>query len=578
MNQIIKQPETGLGSTAETNRLLGKNAFDTTTGAPIGAVPSTIGSSNLAPATPINLPTPKVDTTSVGVTGATPAIVQQQKVDAQIAADTAAKQASVDTQKSGISSLIGQITGLQTTRSSAEGDITTPGTPAYLKEVARKAANALDISSKAQLNELAAVDGQGLTDVQKNQAKAEINRKYASAQADQQLTYHLANSDYTSAEDTLNTKFQLDLAPLQTQLTYQQKVYDDIKGDLSTAENRQWTSLINESSKALETETANKKAVSDIFSKLQENNPQALKNNPQLGVQLANAKDGVEASQILARNGISLANQTDEAYKKAQTASLYSKISPTGAATIYTVPASEVPGGLYQISQDNGIDFEALKAANPQLGADYKITPGTTLNIPGSGVKNYSTIDISRYGRAANSIVKNYIALPQYSLVANAFPYLQRIQAADTNPGSVSDADLLDSLVKVNTGGGQVTEAQVKLITDGKSYADSVNVWKNKLGNGGVLSDSQRAQLTNLATAVFDKYKTGYQPVYDQVTKQLKDAQIPEAFWTIPDLNKLDAQDTTAPVTTKSGSAFDQVAAIKAGYTTDEIKTYLNTH
>ncbi len=156
-----------------------------------------------------------------------------------------------------------------------------------------------------------------------------------------------------------------------------------------------------------------------------------------------------------------------------------------------------------------------------------------------SGQQSYSTIDISRYGRAANSIVKNYIALPQYSLTANGYPFLQRIQAANAEPGSVSDAELLDSIVKLNTGGGQVTEAQVKLITGGQSLSDALNVWKNKLGNGGVLSQSQRQQLTDLANAVYARYAKDYQPVYNQVTSQLKAAGIPEAFWTIPDLNSL---------------------------------------
>ncbi len=167
---------------------------------------------------------------------------------------------------------------------------------------------------------------------------------------------------------------------------------------------------------------------------------------------------------------------------------------------------------------------------------------GGTINS--DGTTSYSTIDISRYGRAANSIAKNFIDLPQYKLTANGLPYLQRIQAANSEPGSVSDAELLDSIVKLNTGGNQVTEAQVALITGGRSYSDSLNVWKNKLSNGGVLSDTQRKQLTELAGKVFDRYKTDYQPVYDQVTKQLKDAKIPEAFWTIPDLNTLSSKET----------------------------------
>ncbi len=161
----------------------------------------------------------------------------------------------------------------------------------------------------------------------------------------------------------------------------------------------------------------------------------------------------------------------------------------------------------------------------------------------------FSPLADSRFTLAANRIAKNFIDLPQYKLTANGLPYLQRIQAADSIPGSVSDAELLDSIVKLNTGGNQVTEAQVKLITGGRSLSDSMNVWKNKLINGGVLSDTQRKQLTQLATKVFDRYKKDYQPVYDQVTNQLKAAGIPETFWTIPDLNKLSSGELENPVT-----------------------------
>jgi protein MpaA len=62
-------------------------------------------------------------------------------------------------------------------------------------------------------------------------------------------------------------------------------------------------------------------------------------------------------------------------------------------------------------------------------------------------------------------------------------------------PGSVSDQDLLDSLTKLNTAGNAITDAQVKLVTDGKSWADSVGTAFNKLQNGGVLSNNQRQQI-----------------------------------------------------------------------------------
>jgi hypothetical protein len=159
----------------------------------------------------------------------------------------------------------------------------------------------------------------------------------------------------------------------------------------------------------------------------------------------------------------------------------------------------------------------------------------------------YSPQAASRFSMAANRISSNYIKLPQYELTANGLPYLQRIDAALKTPGSVSDQDLLDSLTKLNTAGNAITDAQVRLITDGKSWADTVNTMANKFQNGGVLSNNQREQIHTIANAIFNNYKKGYQPVYDQVTKQLKASGIPEAFWGIPDLNKLSDQAQQQP-------------------------------
>lgn len=161
-----------------------------------------------------------------------------------------------------------------------------------------------------------------------------------------------------------------------------------------------------------------------------------------------------------------------------------------------------------------------------------------TVDESGNG-GSYSPLASSRYTVASNRIVNNFTQLPQYQLTAGGLPYLQRIDAAIKTPGSVSDQDLLDSLTKLNTAGNAITDAQVKIITDGKSFADTIGTFGNKFKNGGVLSENQRNQIQTIAKAIFKNYQKGYQPVYDQVSAQLKAAGIPKQFWTIPDLNTL---------------------------------------
>ncbi len=186
-----------------------------------------------------------------------------------------------------------------------------------------------------------------------------------------------------------------------------------------------------------------------------------------------------------------------------------------------------------------------------QVPAAYKSLVATAMADQGT----QAPLPDRRFTLAASAIVNNYIALPGYSLVANGLPYLGRIAAAEQNPGSVSDQDLLDSLTKLNTAGNAITDAQVSLITGGKSFADSVNVFQNKLANGGVLSSNQRQQVQSLANSIYANYAKEYQPIYDQATKQLSEAAIPQQFWTIPDLNALaKASGLTIPGVTDKGS------------------------
>lgn len=148
-----------------------------------------------------------------------------------------------------------------------------------------------------------------------------------------------------------------------------------------------------------------------------------------------------------------------------------------------------------------------------------------------------SPIVAQRQTLASSRITAPYTKLSQYQLAADAQPYIQRMAAAAKHPGSIGDADLLDSLIKLNTGGNAITEAQASLVTGGRSFGDSVNVMSNKLKNGGVLSDSQRQQILAMGKEIASNYQKGLKPIYERATKQLKDANIPERYWTIPDIN-----------------------------------------
>ena len=172
-----------------------------------------------------------------------------------------------------------------------------------------------------------------------------------------------------------------------------------------------------------------------------------------------------------------------------------------------------------------------------QVPAAYKNSVAMAMSDQGIS----TPLSDRRFVMAANGIIANYLTLPEYTLTANALPYLLKIDAAMTIPGSVSDQELLDSFTKLSTAGGVITDAQVSVITGGRSIADTLDVYRKKMMEGGVLSDAQRQQIYELGQKSYANLKKGYQPIYDKAISQLQASGIPEQYWTLPDLNTLSA-------------------------------------
>lgn len=236
-------------------------------------------------------------------------------------------------------------------------------------------------------------------------------------------------------------------------------------------------------------------------------------------------------------------------------------------ASVAAKPTAGTGGGSGTSDPITQSWVDAVLSGNSTMAsvpAAYKNS--VALAMSNAPATSYSPLASSRFATASNRIVSNFVNLPQFQLTANGLPYLQRIDAALKTPGSVSDQDLLDSLTKLNTAGNAISDAQVKIITDGRSLSDWASVLGNKVLNGGVLSTSQRSQIQSIAQSIYANYAKGYQPVYDQATAQLKAAGIPQAFWTIPDLNNLSGQSgVTSSASGVSGSGGD-TASLAAQY------------
>lgn len=427
----------------------------------------------------------------------------------------------------------------------------------------------------------------GAQDQQISDFTARSNANLANLAVQAQSSQGLLSAAQQTIKDKLDAQFQ----PINDQIDFLTKFAQLNQNDLSQSDQIK-----------LQASIAQKSKDADSVQKVANDLHQAVLNNGGNPAVLA-ALDKV--TQDYTAGKIDAATAQSEYYSAA------GAYGSTKAATIggggtggvpesptYTLQAGDDP---YTIAQANGTDMATLQKLNPQVSDWHNLPAGYKLNLPvpagqlstdptinnyaqgildGSitsiaqvpkqykdqvvaalnnpGTNGYTALATNRFVRAANGIVNNYIALPQYQLTANGLPYLQRIDAAIQHPGSVSDQDLLDSITKLNTAGNAISDAQVKVVTDGKSLSDWASVLGNKVANGGVLSQNQRKQIQTLANSTYANYKTGYQPVYDQATSQLKASGIPQAFWTIPDLNKLNAAQTgdnnspTAPL--KSGS------------------------
>lgn len=196
--------------------------------------------------------------------------------------------------------------------------------------------------------------------------------------------------------------------------------------------------------------------------------------------------------------------------------------------------------------KDNSTGQTGYISQNDYDPAKYTQIGGTPIAAPSSAVdKAYqsmqsqvktaqatpvtgSPLNKGRLTRNANSALKNYLASPVYAAVSSGATYLARIQAAMKDPGSISDTSLADAIIKIETGGGQVTDSQISTYFAGQSYADKFAVQGDKVtAKGGVLSPQQRTDLSQLATDVFSNYQQQYEQLYVQAMQNLQGQGIP---------------------------------------------------
>lgn len=226
---------------------------------------------------------------------------------------------------------------------------------------------------------------------------------------------------------------------------------------------------------------------------------------------------GIQA--IAKINGIQDVNQIKVGQTLTMPVAVSLKSNPS--STGYISPAD------FDSSKYTQIGGTPITAPPTKIQTDYNSAVAQVQTAQATPVTG-SPLNKGRLTRNANSALKSYLASPIYTAVSSGATYLSRINAAMQDPGSISDTSLADSIIKIETGGGQVTEAQLDTYFKGQSFSDAFNVQKDKVeAKGGVLSPQQRTDLDNLAKDVFSNYQTQYEQLYTQAAQNLQGQGIP---------------------------------------------------
>lgn len=199
---------------------------------------------DLQPTASLKLPQQTQSTTAEGITGLASSFINSNNKELQNI------QAQKDQSKEDVTNLMNEIAGVQGSRAQLEQQQGLDKKSQSLTD----ATNKLEASQRAQLNELRALDGQGLTDVQKTPQAKEINRRYAFEQADLALIQSAANRDLATAQSIVDRKIELQLEPLKNKLEYAKFFYNENKDLFTKAEDRAFQAKTKQLDREYETQ------------------------------------------------------------------------------------------------------------------------------------------------------------------------------------------------------------------------------------------------------------------------------------------------------------------------------------
>ena len=487
------------------------------TGSGVDALSGVINSETLAGGEKaVTVPDTPTSTAGAGLSAFASSVGEQEKERAKLQAEEDAKvaeaQVGAKEEKGKLQSLMDKILGVQEKQATLEEEAGIAGKA----ERVTTHTNQLEALERAEVNELRALEGQGLTPIQKQQRQSELTRRYAFQKADVALLQSAANRDLETAQNIINRKIELTLEPLKQQLEFTKFFYEDNKKDLDKAEQRAFDLKIGELDRKYEETKVLEKYKGDIAL-------EGVKNGVPIPsyvqAEINRAGSQAEVNQILARNGISLQDPLDRALKLSQIAESRAKAEQARGA---------LPPAIQTRVQGIAGQFDAEQAVKA-----YQTSAEAIDAVKNSGIT--PTDDIGRIYAFAkvmdpNSVVREgeYATVQKYA-TAVLQRYGLEAKRVFTNSGFLTD------------------EARKFLLT----------TLENRLASSKKAVDNIYSEYGRRIDKV-----TGRTDGTDYITDYGKAFDSPG--------------DTTK--TTQSGKPFDYQGALNSGYTEEEIQEYLDSH
>jgi hypothetical protein len=229
----------------------------------------------------------------------------------------------------------------------------------------------------------------------------------------------------------------------------------------------------------------------------------------------------------------------------------------------------------------NAIERATDKMGVARAAGKYATKATEATIIPGENPQLYSGLSTGT-ATAVRSVVSKYGSEPtiqNFATIQDGYNFAKSIDTKTKNPAD--DQALIYSLAKTLDPGSVVREGEY---ATAQKYAQS---WVSAYGKAvtqaiagtGFLSETARTNIKKTIEQKYNSSKISYERQYGEYTRQINDLTGRSDGGKFLRSYVTEGQTgTTGGTTTSSGKPFDAQSAKAAGYSDEEIQSYLNSH